>query len=211
MKYKHSCPSTNEDENFHFGDIGNIIANNEGKAFLSIVRKISLKSLNGRLIIITNSPDKCKENLDSDKLSDVLAIGQLNVFKPAIVEKGSGSQEYFLREINAVNKEEFDNKNNLSKVSKLESDKKNTPLTSSLNSIKDFNKNSDKNQEKLIKESFQIKSNANPISNDDKYINFNKDSKDNSKFHNNNGKNIYLHKLILKSFYTNKIDNKKLR
>lgn len=113
LKYKHSCPSTDEEENYHFGDLGNIIANSEGKAFLSIIKKTSIKSLNGRLIIITNAPDKCKENNDSDKLSDVIAIGQLNVFKPATVEKTNGSQEYFLREINSVNKEEFEKKNNL--------------------------------------------------------------------------------------------------
>lgn len=115
LNYKHSCPSTNEDKNYHFGDLGNIIANSDGKAYISIMRKISLKSLNGRLIIISNSPDKCKDGIDSDKLADVIAYGQLNVYKPLRAEKSDGSQEYFLREINAVNKDEFEKSNNFMK------------------------------------------------------------------------------------------------
>lgn len=111
--YKHSCPSTNGEDNYHFGDLGNIIANNEGKAFISIVKKISLKSITGRLIIISNSPDKCQENTDKDKLADVIALGQLGVYKPDIVEKTNGSQEFFLREVNTVNKKEFDKNYNI--------------------------------------------------------------------------------------------------
>ncbi len=111
LQYKHSCPSTNEDETYHFGDFGNIIANSEGKAFISIMRKVSLKSLNGRLVIISNSPDKCKESEEADRLADVIGYGQLNVFRPAVSEKANGSQEFFLREVNAVNKQEFETKN----------------------------------------------------------------------------------------------------
>lgn len=77
------------------------------------MRKVSLKSLNGRLIVISNSPDKCKEGVEADRLADVIAYGQLNVFKPAVAEKTNGSQEFFLREINTVNKDEFDKKNKL--------------------------------------------------------------------------------------------------
>ena len=115
LQYKHSCPSTNEQENYHFGDMGNIIANSDGKAFISIMRKISLKSLNGRIIVVSNSPDKCKESNVSDRLADVIAYGQLNVFKPVVVEKANVSQEYFLREINDVNKEDFEKKYNLNR------------------------------------------------------------------------------------------------
>lgn len=157
LKYKHSCPSTNEDENYHFGDLGNIIANNEGKAFISIIRKISLKSLNGRMIIITNSPDKCQENNEADSLADVIAFGQLNVFTPAVVEKANGSQEYFLREINAVNKEEFEKKNKMNN-NKMNNDK-------NINNIKDVkNQKSkildNKSEKKIIEDDlFSITSN----------------------------------------------------
>lgn len=122
LKYKHSCPSTNSDEqNYHFGDLGNIIANNKGEAFISIIKKISLNSLNGRTVIITNSPDKCQENNENDVLADVIATGQLTVLKPTLTVKTNGSQEYFLREINSVNKHDFlkkqeiNDKNNLKK------------------------------------------------------------------------------------------------
>ncbi len=147
LKHKHSCPSTNEDENdlYHFGDLGNIIANNEGKAFLSIIKNNSLKSLNGRLIIITNAPDKCKENNNYDKLADVIAIGTLNVFKPSVIEKTNGSEEFFLREINSVNKLDFekknilnDNRNIIKKTDIFDNNKNNSNKKSeSINKIKD--------------------------------------------------------------------------
>ncbi len=86
------------------------------------MRKISLKSLNGRLIIISNSPDKCLESDEADRLADVIGYGQLNVFRPVVAEKANGSQEFFLREINTVNKQKFEKKNENKNKNKISDD-----------------------------------------------------------------------------------------
>ena len=108
LKLKHSCPSTNNEQNYHFGDLGNIIANNEGNAFISVVKKISLKSLNGRLIIINNSPDICKEDLEIDSVYDIIGIGILSIFKPTFDENLKESKEFYKININAEKKKEIE-------------------------------------------------------------------------------------------------------
>ena len=82
----HSCPSAkeSEEEKFHAGDFGNIIANHEGSAFLSLTRKVSIRSLNGRLVVINNSADKCDPNQDYDKLTDIIAYGAFSTVKPTV-------------------------------------------------------------------------------------------------------------------------------
>jgi Cu/Zn superoxide dismutase len=108
---KHSCPSTNENDSMHFGDLGNVIANQEGVAFISISKKVPIKSLNGRIIVVTEGEDKCSPDSDNENAKNVLGFGLLNVFKPIVVEDINHSNEYFLREINSVNKKEFEVKN----------------------------------------------------------------------------------------------------
>ena len=108
---KHSCPSLNEKENYHFGDLGNIIADSEGKAFLSLIRKIDIKSLNGRVVVISNSPDNCQEDYDADNLADIISLGSLSTVKSNFSEKNYKSQEYSISEINSMKKLEYKNKN----------------------------------------------------------------------------------------------------
>jgi len=109
----HSCPSTSnyDDENFHFGDFGNVIANQDGIAFISIIKKIPLRSLNGRIIVILANEDKCDSNQEIDNPINLIGYGLLNAYKPKIIMGVDRTNEYFLREINFVNKKEFDKKN----------------------------------------------------------------------------------------------------
>jgi len=190
-KLKHSCPSLNDKENYHFGDLGNIIADNQGKAFLSVIRKIPIKSLNGRVVIISNSPDKCQENLENDNLADVISFGPLVGVKPVISEKNSGSQEYFLREINTAKKAEFDKKN-----IKINKDKSKNALKENKHKLEEKNISEKKDEKKNIENNKKNKketSHITPINNNNNYnripvkkLNFNEKHEDNNNKQNNN-------------------------
>jgi Cu/Zn superoxide dismutase len=112
----HSCPSTNnyDDDNFHFGDFGNVMANQDGIAFISFIKNIPLRSLNGRIIVILANEDKCDSNQEKDNLNNLIGYGLLNAYKPKLIMGVDRTNEYFLREINSVNKIEFEKKNNIS-------------------------------------------------------------------------------------------------
>jgi len=110
----HGCPTNSQDhQDYHVGDYGNIIANNEGNGFISITKNVSIRSLNGRIIVITKSSDKCDPKQETDTLDDILAYGLLNAIKPVAPVPLNYKNEYFMREINTVNKNEFENKNNI--------------------------------------------------------------------------------------------------
>jgi Cu/Zn superoxide dismutase len=111
---RHACPSNSKNENtYHAGDFGNIIANNEGNAFISITRKVSIKSLNGRLIIIGKIADKCEEAMEFDDVNSLLGYGLLNTVKPDVPTPVNSSTDYLMREINSANKKEFDKMNKI--------------------------------------------------------------------------------------------------
>jgi Cu/Zn superoxide dismutase len=109
----HSLPmmKESEEEDFHAGDFSNIIANHEGSAFLSLTRRLPIKSLNGRLVVILNSPDKSDPKQEFDKVEDILGYGILFAVKPIVPSQNNYSNDYLMREINIANKKEFEKKN----------------------------------------------------------------------------------------------------
>ena len=75
------------------------MTDNQGTALFSIFKKISLKALNGRLVIITEHKDLCDPHQSHETLNDILAYGTLAVIKP--------------RFRGFVNSENNDNSNNI--------------------------------------------------------------------------------------------------
>jgi Cu/Zn superoxide dismutase len=110
---KHSCPSNEKEEDYHFGDFGNIIANNDGIGFVSITKKLSIKSFNGRIVVVNKSSDKCDESIEYDDVKDILGFGLLNTIKPNLPAPINHSSDYLMRELNTANKKEFEKRNKI--------------------------------------------------------------------------------------------------
>ena len=86
-----------------------MIANKEGEAFFSITKKNSISGLSGRMIVITKTKDKCESQKDYDEISDIYGVGLLAVFKTQeILNNANGKEDYLIREINSINKENLD-------------------------------------------------------------------------------------------------------
>jgi Cu/Zn superoxide dismutase len=74
---KHSCPSNEKDDEYHLGDLGNIIADHNGQAKFSIRKIINSKALSGRVIIVNKRKDRCKAENEFDDVNDIYALGVL--------------------------------------------------------------------------------------------------------------------------------------
>lgn len=92
---KHFCPNSNanafsqnqnlklnEQNLFHDGDFGNIIANEDGIANISLKLNKSIKMFVGRMVVILKNKDLCNENNEFDEKNDVIKYGILGVYKP---------------------------------------------------------------------------------------------------------------------------------
>jgi Cu/Zn superoxide dismutase len=149
----HSCPSNGNkgEEDYHFGDLGNIIANNEGIGFISIIRNLPIRSLNGRLVVITKTMDKCESGQEVDKINDILGYGTLSAYKPIVNPHANYNQDYFMREINTVNKKEFEKKNKLVKEKEVPKQHENVKAAEEKKRIENSNnKSSEEKKESKI-------------------------------------------------------------
>ena len=104
---KHSCPSTDHNKNCHEGDLGNIIANSNGQAKFSIIKKTFIKSLSGRAVVVNKNKDMFNEDMEFDTFDNIYAFGVLGILKPLDI-KGSelvdGKDKNFVKQINLINK-----------------------------------------------------------------------------------------------------------
>lgn len=83
--HKHSCRNSetldkiNNDEK-HMGDLGNIIANEEGYAEINLVfSDLEIEKLFGRPIILTKKEDSCDEDRIEEPLENIMAYGILGL------------------------------------------------------------------------------------------------------------------------------------
>ena len=104
----HSCPS-NEEKQYHKGDLGNIIADNKGVARFNFERKIALHGISGRGVIILKGEDTCEEEIKEDKIEDVIGYGIISVGKYEQKGKVNRKQNWMLRELNKRKIEERKN------------------------------------------------------------------------------------------------------
>ena len=128
---KHSCPNNLPHQEYHLGDLGNIIADNTGQAKFSIIKKISAKSLGGRVIVVNKRKDNCDKETEYDDGNNIYAFGVLGVIR-ALDKKedylSNGKDENFMKEINSINeaskerrlKEENERKKNQKEKKKAE-------------------------------------------------------------------------------------------
>ncbi len=103
---KHSCPNNNPNEEFHLGDFGNIIADNNGQAKFSLIKKMNARPLSGRVIVVNKRKDSCKQDVEYDDASNIYAYGVLSVIRPLNKKEGymsTGKDEKFINEINSIN------------------------------------------------------------------------------------------------------------
>lgn len=167
----HSCPSNSQgEERYHSGDLGNIIADQEGVAYISITRKVSIKSLNGRIIVINSRADKCEPTQEYDEVKDIIAYGLLNAIKPNLPSPINYSSDYFMREINTANKKEFEKKNKIHKDEQENKQKDSEVIDKKYNQMKK-NRNEVKENNKFIKIGQPKQKNDNK---NNKFLTFNK-------------------------------------
>lgn len=188
---KHSCPSLNEnnqnEENYHFGDLGNIIADSQGKAFLSLQKKIDIKSLNGRVVVISNSPDNCLESNEFDKLADIISFSALTAVKSKLNNKENNflnsDRGFVNREIDSYSMKinspgNFEKERKFNKLDKVNKINYNTKAVNSGFDIDNNNNISkDENQRKINKKEIR-----NEFLNFDSENNKNKEKENFNKF-----------------------------
>jgi Cu/Zn superoxide dismutase len=165
----HSCPARGNDDTYHYGDLGNVIANNEGVGYISIIKKIPIRSVNGRMIVVTNGPDKCENTHESDEPTSIIGYGLLNAFKQDIPGSHvTHSQDYFVREINSAKKMEFEKENKIKPSAK----------NGKNDEEKQVNEEKINNMDKFQRESMK-KNVVDRIGNDKKLVNLNLNTNNN--------------------------------
>jgi len=81
------------------------------------MKKNSMNGLMGRLVVLTKSKDNCKNGRDFDEIADIYGVGLLSIYKTqAITNNSNGKEDYLIREINSIDKENFDRMINKDKI-----------------------------------------------------------------------------------------------
>lgn len=103
----HSCPSRERPhDSYHKGDFGNILADKDGVASFSIVKRNEfLSDLTGRQIVITNKEDPCDDTIYSIKDNFSIASCVLSVTTPKHNFKNEEEPEQQLRPVPLAIKE----------------------------------------------------------------------------------------------------------
>jgi Cu/Zn superoxide dismutase len=89
----HSCDQASSG---HAGDLGVVITNEEGVAFLSLTKKnIPITALNGRVVVISSTNEKCNIEKEFENADSILGYGLLSTFKPLNFQSSEYSEELF--------------------------------------------------------------------------------------------------------------------